>query len=70
LTNSSRFNEKMNNIFSEAYSVYLKTISVSKDLPELEKTVKIDLYSKTGKDGNFLFVFINSAVMYVDLIPW
>jgi len=44
LTNSSRFNEKMFNIFSEAYSVYLKTIlggnNISKHLTELEKIVK------------------------------
>jgi hypothetical protein len=41
LTNSSRFDEKIFNIFSEAYSVYLKIILeynyISKDLPELEK---------------------------------
>jgi hypothetical protein len=44
LINTSRFNEKIFSTFSEAYSVYLKTIlernSITKDLPELEKVVR------------------------------
>jgi polyhydroxyalkanoate synthase subunit PhaC len=44
LTNSLRFNEKLFNTFSEAYSVYLKTIlegnNIAKDLPDLEKIVR------------------------------
>ena len=44
LIHSLRFNEKLYNTFSEAYSAYIKTIlegnNIAKDLPELEKVVR------------------------------
>jgi len=49
-TNFSRFNEMKFNTFSEAYSVYPKTIledhNISKDPPELEKTHGMELSYK------------------------
>jgi len=46
-TNFSRFNEKINNTFSEAYSVYLKTIledgNITKDLPELDDSENLSI---------------------------
>jgi hypothetical protein len=55
LTNSSRFNDKIFNTFSEAYSAYLKTIlegnNIAKDLPELEKAER----SRIGNIFNLRF---------------
>jgi polyhydroxyalkanoate synthase len=47
--NSLRFNEKLFGTFSEAYSVYIKTIlegnNVAKDLPDLERIVRSRIHS-------------------------
>jgi hypothetical protein len=74
LTNSSRFNEKIFSIFSEAYSVYLKTISegnnISKDLPELEKIVKSrisNIFNLRLREEDFVSTLSDTVASYSTL---
>ncbi len=74
LTNSSRFNEKIFNTFSEAYSVYLKTIlegnNISKDLPELEKIVKSrisNIFNLRLREEDFVSTISDTVASYSTL---
>jgi hypothetical protein len=71
LTNLSLFNEKIFNIFSEAYSVYLKTIvednNFSKDLPELEKVVRSrlsDIFNLRFREEDFVSTLSDLVASY------
>ena len=71
LTNFSRFNEKIFNTFSEAYSVYLKTIlegnNISKDLPELEKIVRSrisNIFNLRFREEDFVSTLSDTVASY------
>jgi polyhydroxyalkanoate synthase len=71
LTNSSRFNEKILNTFSEAYSVYLKTIlegnNIFKDMPELEKVVRSrisNLFNLRFREEDFVSTLSDTVTSY------
>jgi len=70
-TNFSRFNEKIINTFSEAYSVYLKTIledgNNTKDLPELEKIVRSrisSIFNLRFRDEDFVSTLSDTVASY------
>jgi class III poly(R)-hydroxyalkanoic acid synthase PhaC subunit len=70
-TNFSRFNEKIINTFSEAYSVYLKTIledgNNTKDLPELEKIVRSrisSIFNLRFRDEDFVSTLSHTVASY------
>jgi polyhydroxyalkanoate synthase len=74
LTNSLRFNEKIFNTFSEAYSVYLKTIlegnSVTKDLPDLEKVVGSrisNIFNLRFREEEFVTILSDVVASYSNL---
>ena len=71
LIQSSRFNEKMFNIFSEAYSVYLKTIlednNISKNLAELEKIVNSrtsNIFNQRFREESFVSTLSDTVASY------
>jgi poly[(R)-3-hydroxyalkanoate] polymerase subunit PhaC len=69
LTNSLRFNEKIFTAFSEAYSVYVKTAleEFSKDLPELEKTVRSkisDIFNLRFREEDFVSTLSDTLTSY------
>ncbi len=75
LTSSSRFNEKMLNIFSETYSEYIKTIiedkNIVKDLPEFEKIVRHKLhniFNSRFREADFVDNFSDIVSNYSDLV--
>jgi polyhydroxyalkanoate synthase subunit PhaC len=73
-TNFLGFNEKIFNIFSEAYSVYLKTIleddNVTKDLPDLEKIVKSrisNIFNLRFREADFVSTLSDTVASYSTL---
>jgi polyhydroxyalkanoate synthase subunit PhaC len=74
LINTSRFNEKIFSTFSEAYSVYLKTIlesnSITKDLPELEKVVRSrisNIFNLRFREEDFVSILSDVVASYSNL---
>jgi hypothetical protein len=72
--NFLRFNEKIFNTFSEAYSVYLKTIledAKTKDLPELEKIVRSrisNIFNLRFRDNDFVSTLSDTVASYSALV--
>jgi polyhydroxyalkanoate synthase subunit PhaC len=73
-TNFLGFNEKIFNIFSEAYSVYLKTIleddNVTKDLPELQKIVRSrisNIFNQRFREADFVSTLSDTVASYSTL---
>ena len=70
-TNFSRFSEEVFKTFSEAYSVYLKTIleddNITKDLPELEKIVRSrisNIFNLKFREEDFVSTLSDSVASY------
>jgi polyhydroxyalkanoate synthase subunit PhaC len=73
-TNFSRFSEEIFKAFSEAYSVYLKTLledgNVTKDLPELEKIVRSrisNIFNLRFREEDFVSTLSDSVASYSTL---
>jgi polyhydroxyalkanoate synthase subunit PhaC len=73
-TNFSRFNEEIFKTFSEAYSVYLKTIledgNITKDLPELEKIVRSrisNIFNQRFREEDFVSTLSDTVASYSTL---
>ena len=71
LRNSLQFNERLFNTFSEAYSLYLKTIlegnNISKDLPKLEKIVKSrisNIFNLRFREEDFVSTLSDTVASY------
>ncbi len=75
LISSSRFNEKMLNIFSETYSEYLKTIvedkNIVKDPLEFEKIVRHkihNIFNSRFREVDFVDNLSDMVSNYSDLV--
>lgn len=71
---SLRFNDKLFNTFSEAYSVYVKTIlegnNIAKDLPELEKIVRSrvnNIFNSKFREEDFVSTLSDTVASYSEL---
>jgi polyhydroxyalkanoate synthase len=74
-SSSLQFNTKMFNIFAEAYSIYLDTISGHnrswKDLPELDKTLRSSfgkLFDKRLREEGFVKDLSDTVANYSELV--
>jgi polyhydroxyalkanoate synthase len=74
LLNSSRFNWKLYEAFTEAYSVYLCTLSkeggTSKDLGEFEKIIRKkigNIFNSKFRDDNFIAILSDVVASYSNL---
>ncbi len=71
MINTSRFNEKMFNIFVETYSVYLKTVfednKIAKNLPELEKIVRSrisNIFNLRFREEDFISILLDGRKLF------
>ena len=72
--NSSRISEKLFDTFSEAYSVYVRTIlegnNIAKDLPELENVVRSkirDVFDSRFREEGFVSTLSSTVASYSEL---